>query len=221
MNRELVWLFAKISVFSICLLPFLFLFHDAVNETLGPDPIETLHFRTGDWTLRFLLITLTLTPLKLLFNWKFQLRFRRMLGLFAFFYASLHFCVYFVLDLSLSWTQIVEEVPQNPYVLVGLSAYILLIPLAATSTRTMVQRLGRNWKKLHRLVYAAACLGVFHFLWLVKADLTEPSIYALILGILLGIRIFDRVRKQRPAEKSTAVLRTIPASESCLNPVPD
>lgn len=202
MTSERIWRFAKISVFSVCLLPFAFLLNDAVSDALGPDPIETMHFRTGDWTLRFLLITLACTPLKLLCNWKFQLRFRRMLGLFAFFYASLHFSVYFGLDLSFSWAQIVDEVPQSPYVLVGLAAYLLLIPLAATSTRKMVQRLGKNWKKLHRLVYATACFGVIHFFWLVKADLSEPSIYALILAVLLGIRIVDSVRKRRTAAHS-------------------
>ncbi|MGH8553398.1 MAG: sulfite oxidase heme-binding subunit YedZ, partial [Methylococcales bacterium] len=170
-------------------------------DALGPDPIETLHFRTGDWTLRFLKITLALTPLKLLFDWKFQLRFRRMLGLYAFFYASLHFCVYFVLDLSFSWEQIVDEVPKTPYVLVGLAAYLLLIPLAVTSTRKMVQRLGKNWKKLHRLVYAVACLGVIHFLWLVKADLREPAIYAWVLFLLLGIRIVYYFRKNYGTKK--------------------
>lgn len=206
--------FAKVVVFSIGLLPGALLLNDALNEALGPDPIETLHFRTGDWTLRFLLITLSLSPLKLLFNWKFPLRFRRMCGLFAFFYASLHLCVYFVLDLSLSWEQIVDEVPQNPYVLVGLTAYMLLIPLALTSTRKMVQRLGKSWKKLHRLVYMIACLGVIHFFWLVKADLTGPSIYALILSLLLGIRVFDRVRKHRTAAKITALAHPVAATKS-------
>jgi sulfoxide reductase heme-binding subunit YedZ len=221
MTSEWIWRLAKISVFSICLLPFAFLLNDAVRDALGPDPIETLHFRTGDWTLRFLLITLSLTPLKLVFNWKFQLRFRRMLGLFAFFYASLHFCVYFVLDLSFSWAQIVDEVPQSPYVLAGLAAYILLIPLAATSTRKMVQRLGKNWKKLHRLVYFTAVLGVIHYFWLVKADLSEPAIYALVLAVLFGIRIFDRVRKQRLAAQSKAPPRPMPSVETCLNPARD
>ncbi|MGR9106959.1 MAG: sulfite oxidase heme-binding subunit YedZ [Gammaproteobacteria bacterium] len=205
MSNEWIWRLAKSLVFTICLLPFAFLLHDALNDALGPDPIETLHFRTGDWTLRFLLITLTCTPLKLLFDWKFPLRFRRMLGLFAFFYASLHFCVYFVLDLSLSWDEIVDEVPESPYVLVGLTAYTLLIPLAATSTKGMVRRLGKNWKKLHRLVYIAACLGVIHFIWLVKADLTEPSVYALALSIMFGIRLVASIRKTRTTSKTTAL----------------
>jgi methionine sulfoxide reductase heme-binding subunit len=205
MNQKWMWRLAKTGVFSICLLPFAFLASDALTDSLGPDPIETLHFRTGDWTLRFLLITLSCTPLKLVLDWKFPLRFRRMLGLFAFFYASLHFCVYFVLDLSLSWEQIVDEIPKSPYVLVGLTAYILLIPLAATSTRKMVQRLGKNWKKLHRLVYVAASLGVVHFLWLVKADLTEPLIYLSILGVLFGIRVVNNIRKTRNAAKTAPV----------------
>ena len=205
MNHEWIWRFAKIAIFGICLLPFAFTMHDALNDSLGPDPIETLHFRTGDWTLRFLLITLSCTPIKLLLNWKFQLRFRRMLGLFAFFYASLHLCVYFLLDLSFSWSEIVDEVPKSPYVLVGLTAYMLLIPLAATSTRGMVRRLGKNWKKLHRLVYAAACLGVIHFFWLVKADLTEPAIYAVILSALFAIRIVHHFHRIRKAAESSPV----------------
>ena len=211
MGNEWIWRIAKIMVFCVCLLPFAFLINDALRNALGADPIETLHFRTGDWTLRFLLITLACTPMKLLFNWKFQFRFRRMLGLYAFFYASLHFCVYFVLDLSLSWAQIVDEVPQSPYVLVGLTAYLLLIPLAATSTRKMVKRLGKNWKKLHRLVYAAACLGVIHFFWLVKADLTEPSIYALILVILFIVRIVHALVKKRRAAETSPLRRPFAA----------
>lgn len=200
---------AKIVVFSICLLPFLRLFYLAINDGLGPDPIETLHFETGDWTLRFLLITLSCTPLKLLFHWTFQLRFRRMLGLYAFFYASLHFCVYFVLDLSLSWEQIVEDVPKSPYVLVGLTAFLLLVPLAATSTRNMVRRLGKNWKKLHRLVYLAAVLGIVHFFWLVKADLTEPFIYAAILTVLFGIRLVNAANNARRVTKPRHIAETI------------
>lgn len=221
MTSEWIWRFAKTLVFSICLLPFVLICMDALNDALGPDPVETLHFRTGDWTLRFLLITLTCTPLKLLLNWKVQLRFRRMLGLFAFFYASLHFCVYFVLDLSLSWAQIVDEVPKAPYVLVGLSAFILLVPLAVTSTRKMVRRLGKNWKKLHRLVYVAACLGVLHFFWLVKADLREPLIYASVLVVLLGIRIVHGLRKKRSITKSIRVPRSLQPSKTSLNPAPD
>lgn len=202
MKQDFFWRFAKIAVFALGLLPFIFLCKDAMQDSLGPDPIETLHFRTGDWTLRFLLLSLLCTPLKLLFDWKFPLRFRRMLGLFAFFYASLHFSVYFFLDLSFSWDEIVDEVPKSPYVLVGLAAYLLLIPLALTSTRKMIQRLGKNWKKLHRLVYIAATLGVIHFFWLVKADLSEPAIYALILCLLFGVRIYFHYRNTRRAAKA-------------------
>lgn len=214
MMNQWVLRLAKVTVFSVCLLPFVGLLHNAVTDTLGPDPIETLHFATGDWTLRFLLITLTCTPLKLLFNWKFQLRFRRMLGLFAFFYASLHSCVYFVLDLSLSWEQIIDDVPKSPYVLVGLTAFLLLIPLAATSTRSMVRRLGENWKKLHRLIYPAAVLGVIHFFWLVKADLTQPLIYALILTILLGLRLIHAAKKASASAKPTSISRSLLTSKS-------
>lgn len=196
-QRNFYWSAAKVAVFCAALSPFGWMVWDAAQDNLGPDPIETLHFRSGDWTLRFLMITLTCTPLKLLFNWTFQHRFRRMLGLFTFFYATVHMSVYLVLDLSFSWEQMLDDIPKSPYVLVGMAAYVLLIPLALTSTRKMVQRLGRNWKKLHRLVYVTAVLGVVHFFWLIKADLREPLIYAGILFVLLGIRLAHAIRNQK------------------------
>ena len=208
-NNKLFWTCTKIAVFFTALAPFFWMVWDAVQDNLGPDPIEILHFRSGDWTLRFLMITLACTPLKLLFNWTFQLRFRRMLGLFAFFYATIHLSVYLVLDLSFSWEQMLEDVPKSPYVLVGLAAYILLLPLALTSTRKMVQRLGRNWKKLHRLIYLIAILGVIHFFWLVKADLSEPLIYAAILSLLLGIRAVFSIRKKKTDGGRVPTLRQL------------
>ncbi len=206
-NNKLFWTCTKIAVFFTALAPFFWMVWDAVQDNLGPDPIEILHFRSGDWTLRFLMITLACTPLKLLFNWTFQLRFRRMLGLFAFFYATIHLSVYLVLDLSFSWEQMLEDVPKSPYVLVGLAAYILLLPLALTSTRKMVQRLGRNWKKLHRLIYLIAILGVIHFFWLVKADLSEPLTYAAILTLLLSIRVVFSMRKKNTNGRWVPTLR--------------
>lgn len=185
----------KLVVFSISLLPLGSIVFDAVHNNLGANPIQMLQYRTGDWALRFLLITLTLTPLKILFSMGFQMRFRRMMGLFAFFYASLHLTVYVGLDQSFSWANIMEDVPKSPYILVGLSAFLLLIPLALTSTRRMIQRLGRNWQRLHRLVYIVALLAVAHFFWLVKADLREPAIYAGVLAFLLGVRIVYARRK--------------------------
>jgi len=195
----------KPVVFSIALLPLGSMLFDAVHNSLGANPIQALQYRTGDWALRFLLITLTLTPLKILFGVVFQMRFRRMLGLFAFFYASLHLTVYVGLDQSFSWAYILEDVPKSPYILVGLSAFVLLVPLALTSTRRMVRRLGRNWQRLHRLVYLAAVLVIVHFFWLVKADLREPAIYAGVLAFLLGVRIVHarrkaRVRRRKPED---------------------
>jgi sulfoxide reductase heme-binding subunit YedZ len=175
---------------------------DTLNDSLGPEPIEVLQSRTGNWTLRFLLATLACTPLKLLFQWKAQMRFRRMLGLFAFFYASVHCLVYLVLDLSLSWQQIVDEVPQSPHVMIGLLAFILLIPLALTSTQSMARRLGYRWKKLHSLIYLAGCLGIMHFFMLVKADIWEPLLYGSLLAFLLAIRI------ELDAMPSKKILRT-------------
>ena len=189
-RRPLFWGWLKVVVFLLALMPFSILLYDAFNDRLGANPIQTLHFRCGDWALRFLLLTLALTPMRLLFGWTFQQRFRRMIGLFAFFYASLHLTVYVVLDQSLSWQQIVEEVPQSPYIIVGLITWLLLFSLAITSTRGMARRLGRNWQRLHRLVYLAAVLAVIHFFWLTKEDLSEPMIYAAVLLFLLSIRLF-------------------------------
>ncbi len=201
------WRIVKLIVFSISLLPLGSMVFDAVHNNLGANPIQMLQYRTGDWALRFLLITLALTPLKILFGIVFQMRFRRMMGLFAFFYASLHLIVYVGLDQSFSWAYILEDVPKSPYILVGLSAFLLLIPLALTSTRRMIQRLGRNWQRLHQLVYLAAVLVILHFFWLVKADLKEPAIYAGALAFLLGVRVVHarrkiEVRRRKPKDRN-------------------
>ncbi|MGR9099130.1 MAG: sulfite oxidase heme-binding subunit YedZ [Gammaproteobacteria bacterium] len=192
---KLRWICYKTAVFLICLTPFLWLLADAASDRLGANPIETLHFRLGDWALRFLCIGLALTPIRTLTGKTWVLRYRRMMGLYAFFYASMHLLVFVVLDQSLSWEQIKDEVPKSPYIIVGLLTYTLLLPLALTSTKKMQQRLGRNWKKLHRLVYAAAVTAVIHYLWLVKSDYREPLFYAAVIAFLLGFRIFPQVKK--------------------------
>ncbi len=176
-------------VFFISLIPFLWLAADTVTDNLGSNPIETLHFRLGDWALRFLCITLALTPIKLLTGKNWPLRYRRMMGLYSFFYAALHFLVYIGLDLSLSWEQFVDEIPQSPYILVGLFTFLILSILAATSSKSMQRRLGKNWKKLHRLIYLAAGSAVIHYFWLVKADYREPLFYAAIVALLLSVRV--------------------------------
>jgi len=184
---------AKPLLFFACLLPLATLLWAAWTDGLGAEPIETVTHRTGDWTLRLLLVTLTVTPLRRFTGWGELVRLRRMLGLFAFFYAVLHFLTYLVLDQELDLGLVAEDIAEHPYVLVGFSSFLLLIPLAATSTNAMVRRLGgRRWKQLHRLVYVAATGGVLHFLWLVKSDLREPLLYAVLLCLLFGIRLWRR-----------------------------
>lgn len=190
------WAALKIIVFLLSLLPFLLLANDAVNDRLGANPIEALHFGFGDWALRFLCISLALSPIKTITGQSWPLRFRRMMGLFAFFYASLHLLVFIVLDLSLSWTAFKDEVPKSPYILMGLLTYLLLIPLAVTSTKKMQKSLGRSWIKLHKLVYVAGVTALVHYFWLVKKDYTEPLIYAAVIGVLLGIRVVVYCRKK-------------------------
>lgn len=178
----------KTFVFAACLMPFMFIIWETVFNQLGADPIQTLHFRTGDWALRFLFITLSMTPLQRFFHSPIPMRFRRMLGLFAFFYASLHVLVWLVLDQSLSMENMIKDVPQSPYIMVGLLAYFMLIPLAVTSTSGMMRLLGHSWFTLHKMIYPVALLGVLHFFWLTKLDYSEPIIYLSILLVLLGFR---------------------------------
>jgi sulfoxide reductase heme-binding subunit YedZ len=190
------WIVIKIMVFLLSLMPFGLLVNDGINDRLGANPIEALHFGFGDWALRFLCIGLALTPIKTITGQSWPIRFRRMMGLFAFFYASLHFLVFIVLDLSLSWEAFKDEVPKSPYILMGLLTFLLLVPMAATSTRKMQKRLGRSWLNLHRLVYVAGITALGHYFWLVKSDYTEPLIYAAVIGLLLGIRIAVYCRRK-------------------------
>jgi sulfoxide reductase heme-binding subunit YedZ len=161
-----------------------------LKARLGANPVETLSHATGDWSLRFLLLTLAITPLRRLSGWNGVQKYRRMLGLFAFFYVSLHFAVYLVFDQFFDWTAIVADIARRPYITVGFAAFVLLIPLAITSTNGMIRRLGRHWQRLHRLVYLTAILGVLHYAWLVKADLREPLLYGGLLAALLGYRLW-------------------------------
>jgi sulfoxide reductase heme-binding subunit YedZ len=184
----------KPLVFSASLLPLAWLFWLGWSDQLGANPVETLSHRTGDWSLRFLLLTLAVTPLRRLTGWNGLQRFRRMLGLFAFFHVCLHCGVYLIFDQFFDLSAIIADVAKRPYITVGFAAFVLLIPLAATSTNRMIKRLGRNWQRLHRLVYLIAILGVLHYLWLVKADLREPLMYAGILAVLLGYRLWWRIR---------------------------
>ncbi|MEA3274915.1 MAG: protein-methionine-sulfoxide reductase heme-binding subunit MsrQ [Pseudomonadota bacterium] len=185
----------KPLLFLLGLLPLGVLVANGISGDIGPNPVEAVTRFTGDWTLRFLLITLAVTPLRRLTGQTWLIRFRRMLGLFAFFYACLHLLTYLWLDQFFAWSAILEDVLERPYITVGFAAFLLMVPLAVTSTRGMVRRLGRRWQILHRLVYLVAALGVLHFLWLVKAGITEPAIYGAVLALLLALRLpFRRLR---------------------------
>ena len=192
----------KPTVFALCLVPLGLMVFDGFTGGLGVNPVEAVTHRTGDWTLRLLLVTLAMTPLRRLFGWGWPLRVRRMLGLFSFFYACLHLLTYVWLDQFFDPWAIVEDVIERPFITVGMLAFIGLIPLAVTSTNGMMRRLGRRWKALHRLVYPVAILGILHFWWLVKADVREPLLYALILALLLGYRVVGYVRRRRRARSS-------------------
>lgn len=164
---------------------------------LGADPVAEIEHRLGLWALRFLMITLAITPLRQIIHQPVLIRFRRMLGLYAFFYATLHFSAYLVLDLRGYWAQIFEEIAKRPYITVGFTAWLLLVPLAATSTTAAIRKLGRNWTRLHRLIYLIGVLAVLHFWWLVKSDVREPALYAGILATLLGWRLAKHLRDKR------------------------
>jgi sulfoxide reductase heme-binding subunit YedZ len=182
----------KPVVFLLCLLPLVLLLLRAFQVAglgLGANPIEALLHELGRWGLKFLLLTLAITPVRRFSGWTWLPRFRRMLGLFAFFYVLLHFLTYAVLDQGLDLAVIIEDVIKRPYITLGMTGLLLLIPLALTSTRGMMRRLGKRWKKLHRLVYIIAILGVWHFYWQVKLDTLDATVYALILGGLLLARI--------------------------------
>lgn len=179
---------AKPLVFVACLVPFGLLLMGALQGDLGANPLERVTDVTGQWGLRFLLLTLAISPLRRLTGWSRLLRFRRMLGLFVFFYISLHFVTWAWLDQELAWGNILADIAKRPYVTVGFTAWLLLVPLALTSTRGMMRRLGRNWQRLHRAIYLVAVLGILHYIWLVKADILQPLIYAGLLALLLGVR---------------------------------
>ena len=185
---------AKPLVFLSALTPFLLIVQELFTGDLGPNPINTLTNQTGTLTIRMLLISLALTPLRHLLKQTWPLRFRRMLGLFAFFYASLHVSVYFLLDQQLDLALIWDDLAKRPYILAGTTAFLLLLPLAVTSTRKMVKRLGRRWALLHRSVYLASTAAVVHYVWLAKGDRIEPFVYLFILMALLGFRFVRLLR---------------------------
>jgi len=215
--------YLKIALFITCLLPLAFLLWnffgahptDMTNwgAGLGANPIEKITHKTGDWTLRLLLVTLSITPLRKLLRIPALIKFRRMLGLFAFFYACLHFTTYIWLDKFFNLHQMLADIAKRKFITVGFAAFVLLIPLAVTSTAGWIRRLGgKRWQALHRLIYFSAIAGVIHYLWLVKADIRKPLAYGAVLAVLLGYRVViwisppiarglpSRARTQVPAD---------------------
>ena len=186
----------KICVWLACLAPLAWLVYRAWTESLGANPISFVTNTLGDWTLRILLASLAMTPLRLLFGLSWPITLRRLLGLFAFFYAALHFGVWIVLDHFFDWPQMGKDIVKRPYITIGMTALVLLVPLAATSTTGMIRRLGAaNWRRLHRLAYGAGVAAILHFLWLAKVGRTDQYVHAAILVLLLGIRAVDAGRR--------------------------
>ena len=188
----------KAALFVLCLLPLMRLAWGVWQDALGANPIEFIQRSLGTWTLNFLLITLTVSPLRKAIGWHWLLRLRRMLGLFAFCYALLHLFSYLWLDQFFDWQAIAKDIVKRPFITVGMAAFILLVPLAATSSDAMIRRLGgRRWQHLHRSIYTIAIFVVLHYWWLVKLDVTLPAIYAALLFLLLLVRAFWREQERQ------------------------
>ncbi|HLG19396.1 MAG TPA: protein-methionine-sulfoxide reductase heme-binding subunit MsrQ [Bdellovibrionota bacterium] len=172
---------------------------------LSANPLDDITDTTGDWTLRFVVLTLAITPIRKLFHWNALVRYRRMIGLYAFFYGSLHFLTFVVFDHFFNIAEILSDVAKRPFITVGFTAFVIMIPLAITSTNRWVQRLGgKRWQRIHRLIYLTAIGGVIHYLWLVKADIRRPLIYGGIVALLLGYRLFEFARKKLPLQRAVA-----------------
>jgi sulfoxide reductase heme-binding subunit YedZ len=191
----------KPLLFVLCVLPFALVVGDtfAITGTLGANPIEEIQDRFGNWGLRFIILALSVTPLRILTHRNWLTRFRRMLGLFAYFYVFLHFMTWLILDQDLLLSAITEDIVERPFITIGFAAFLILTALAATSTAAIRRRMGRSWQKLHNFVYVAAILGVWHYWWQVKLDASDPAIYAALLAIVLAVRIWHRRKRQRQA----------------------
>ena len=195
----------KILAHLAAALPLALMLKDTFSNSLGADPVRMLTLRSGWWALSFLLLCLAMTPLRKLSGHTGWMRYRRMLGLWAFALVCCHLSIYLVLDLQGHWAQIFTDILKRPYMTVGFTAWLLLVPLALTSTQAMMRKLGWRWRQLHKLIYLIAPLGVLHFLWLVKKDLTEPLIFAAVLAVLLAarlIKITPRVGNQAAANQA-------------------
>jgi sulfoxide reductase heme-binding subunit YedZ len=191
------WIFLRVAVFVVSLLPFVYLVYRAAVGELGADPADTLALESGRWSLRFLLICLAVTPVRELTGLARLAPLRRMFGLYALFYASVYLLVYLVFLLELRWLEIGEDIVQRFYITVGFLAFLILVVLGVTSNKPMMRRLGRRWRPLHRLVYLAAGLGLLHLIWILQRDLTDAVIYGIILLLLLAYRLYRAVWVRR------------------------
>jgi sulfoxide reductase heme-binding subunit YedZ len=181
----------KIALFLLCLLPAVWLLIVTFTDHLGANPIREITLETGDWTLRFLLITLCITPIRKVTGWNYVIKYRRMLGLFAFFYGFLHFATYACLDQFFSVSDMIRDISNRPFITAGFTGFAVMVPIAITSTKKWIVRLGgKQWQRLHRLTYASAIAGVVHYFWLVKADTLHPLMYGALLSVLLAYRAF-------------------------------
>jgi sulfoxide reductase heme-binding subunit YedZ len=197
----------KVVVWGACLAPLALLVYRAWNDDLGANPISFITNTLGDWTIRILLASLAMTPLRIVFGLSWPITLRRLLGLFAFFYVCLHFSVWIVLDFFFDWPRMWADIVKRPYITIGMAALLSLIPLAATSTTGMIRRLGaRNWTRLHRLAYVAAVCGVLHYTWLAKVGVKDPYWYATALVILLGVRVWEWARRAMRRRHATATV---------------
>ena len=193
----------KPLVFLLALVPFLYLLFRAFTGRLSANPVEDITLTTGIWALRLLLITLAITPIRRITGWNRVIQYRRMLGLFAFFYATAHLLTYVILDQGLELQFVFADIAKRPYITAGMTAFVLMIPLAITSTKGWIRRLGRRWQMLHRLVYVSGIAACLHFIWKVKVVIGEPVYYATILAVLLAFRVLWRLRSsaiRRPAQ---------------------
>ncbi len=199
--------YSKPFLFLAALAPAAWLVWAALNDGLGANPIQEITHVTGDWTLRFLVITLMITPLRKLTGWNAIIRYRRMLGLFAFFYVTLHLLTYIVLDQNLGWRYIGGDIAKRPYITMGLLGFSALLPLAITSTAGWIRRLGgKRWQQLHRLIYVAAVAGVIHYWWLVKSDISSPLKYGAIVAALFAIRLWYTLRRSPAPSRAPRVV---------------
>jgi sulfoxide reductase heme-binding subunit YedZ len=210
LNSILTSKWTKVFIFLLCLVPLAILLWRIANSDLGPNPVQFVEYTTGRWTLRFLAITLAITPARKILRLPQLIRFRRMLGLFAFFYVCLHILTYAGIDKYFMWGQIWQDIHKRPYIIAGFTGFVLLVPLALTSTAGWIRRLGgKRWRMIHRGIYLAACAGVVHYYWQVKSDKRAPLAYGAIIALLLAWRVGDWLlrRERRPVAASASAPR--------------